>query len=675
MKLKYLLVFLLTVGTLEAQLLGNIKDWWSSFRTYETTEPPRRGEKISVVKYGEWTSAPSAPGVTRPTTTRSTTTPATTRADIPQLPVDGSVKVGVFLTTPSPSHSRNIGVRNKLRAAWETTTESGRTSTGSLFDLLSPGSETNTRELARKTTRSTSTETVLATTRTTQRSPSLFDITEIFFQNFSTPAPVATLVTEDLQPLLETKKHHLSMKDRLPGLPEKFREVLKNHTQPQSLFSDDSWVDDATVVVSSTEETQKNGSDNMFRVSRQNGTVDPSLIIHTSSRIQNDEKTEVVPERKSRFGLSRPKIKELFLTEVERSSNPIPSSIKSLKKHKYKFLKQKAKKDLKIEEILEASSTRKRFDLSGGLKPKTPIYVKKNLGISNFRPEKKLHDVRRTRNIEEPESAWERILPAFPFKTGKIFDSKTGEIRHFELGRSIKQTNQNAADEEVIGNTEEEYFDEDNADIDADEEYNPEEGENSHDDESEIDYTDEDNDSEEDSDDDESDIDVSHQDNKPESDIDNLHGDNDSELNNSDEDDVDVVIEDNYFKDESNAETDKEEIVENSTDIPEESESRSLLTEEEMIADDNLTLSVDVSDVVVNDDTTVDVSTEEPELVKVVDRLPGPLYLAQPQPPYFRIPSYRVVFPPRPRPFLYPQLPRLTGYQPRINYLARNIFY
>ena len=105
MKLLYL-IFILTIPSLEAQLISNIKDWWSSFRTYDdSTEPPPAGPQVSVIKYGEWTSAPRQ-----------------TSADI-------------VLTTPTTAQdARNIEVERRLSAS----TESGNTSTGSLFDLMSP---------------------------------------------------------------------------------------------------------------------------------------------------------------------------------------------------------------------------------------------------------------------------------------------------------------------------------------------------------------------------------------------------------------------------------------------------------------------------------------------------------------------------------------------------------
>ena len=90
---------------------------------------------------------------------------------------------------------------------------------------------------------------------------------------------------------------------------------------------------------------------------------------------------------------------------------------------------------------------------------------------------------------------------------------------------------------------------------------------------------------------------------------------------------------------------------------------------------------MDVSEIAVNKGEAV--SPEEPELselVQVVGRLPGPAHPGQPQ--YFRFPNYRVVFPhpARPQPILYPFLPRLTGYHPRLiaprtSYFARNLLF
>ena len=131
------------------------------------------------------------------------------------------------------------------------------------------------------------------------------------------------------------------------------------------------------------------------------------------------------------------------------------------------------------------------------------------------------------------------------------------------------------------------------------------------------------------------------------------------------------ILEDNYFKDEFNEKNAETEENEDTTEIPEESESRSVVTEEEMLDEDNLTLSVDVSEIAVDNE-----GPELSELIQVVGRLPGPVYPGQ----YFRLPNYRLVFPARLQPVLYPYLPRLPGYHPRLiaprnNYFARNLIF
>ena len=411
MKLLYL-IFILTIPSLEAQLISNIKDWWSSFRTYDdSTEPPPAGPQVSVIKYGEWTSAPR------------------------QTP-------DIVLTTPTTAQdARNIEVERKVSAS----TESGNTSTGSLFDLMSPPVEVRDSqiEISKKSSpppspsTSTLTSTSTSTSSTSARPTSLFDVTEIFFQNFS--LPYTDVKSQEFKPLfLATPNKTQSMKDRLPKIPEKFKEVLSNHTKAESASLFDSG----------------SALDNMFSVSRPSGDIDPSLIVDSQTpqearTLEGGDDTDLQGDTNSRFGLSRPKIRGLMLKEIERSSKPSSLTIKKFKNHKYDFLKNKRKKEMNIEQILDASNARKRFDLSKRIKPKSPIYVKRHKGMSTFRAEEDHEDMTKIRNARQQDREWRGMLP-FPFKTGTIFDSKTGEISHFDLGRSLQLPKEEEDDEEII---------------------------------------------------------------------------------------------------------------------------------------------------------------------------------------------------------------------------------
>ena len=131
-KIQFLLVLLIIATSTNAQLLSNIKSWWKSYgndqdKTYQSyTETSTKysnvpssnsqnsSNKVSVVKYGEWTSAPvnnKYPATAiYPAFTMILSVCRTERAGLSKVFVDNFVpwKASVDLCSRSPSFSTTI---------------------------------------------------------------------------------------------------------------------------------------------------------------------------------------------------------------------------------------------------------------------------------------------------------------------------------------------------------------------------------------------------------------------------------------------------------------------------------------------------------------------------------------------------------------------------------------
>ena len=306
------------------------------------------------------------------------------------------------------------------------------TSEGSLFDSMMMMPDTRTTRLpttVRPTTPSTQ-QTLVTTTST-----SLFDSTEIFYENFTKPDAGSVIVSEDFKPLLEAINRNSSpLKSKFPAIPDKFMDVIKNHTNTlKSLFSDGSTITTTTTLPSTTvsfpekslfsASSQSDSNESTFSISRPSGKIDESLIVPA---LRRQTRLDVSLEKKSRFGLSRPMIRGV-ITESDRSSEPPEKTVRYFKNHKYSFLTHsRDEKDLTIEEILEVSRSKKDFEVSQRFKPKYPVYIKKNVA----------HSIS-GRNAREQELKIKRLLATnIPFPTGRIFDSGTGKVENLDLDKS-----------------------------------------------------------------------------------------------------------------------------------------------------------------------------------------------------------------------------------------------
>ena len=306
------------------------------------------------------------------------------------------------------------------------------TSERSLFDsMMMPDTKTTRLPTTVRPT-TPSTETLVTTTTTT----SLFDSTEIFYENFTKPDAGSVIVSEDFKPLLEAINRNSSpLKSKFPAIPDKFMDVIKNHTNTlKSLFSDGSSTTTTTLPSTTITTTlperslfsassQSDSNESMFSVSRPSGKIDESLIVPA---LRRQTRLDVSLEKNSRFGLSRPMIRGV-ITESDRSSDPPEKTVKYFKNHKYSFLTHsRDEKDLTIEEILEVSRTKKDFEVSQRFKPKYPVYIKKNVA----------HSIS-GRNAREQEIKIKRLLATnLPFATGRIFDSGTGKVEDLDLDKS-----------------------------------------------------------------------------------------------------------------------------------------------------------------------------------------------------------------------------------------------
>ena len=527
--------------SIEAQL-SYLQSWWNSDSSSSSSSSSTHtftfgndfdDKKVSVVKYGEWTSAPArstqSPHFTtiryrpqstvrtttvqptttttrRPTTRKSTPSTTTTRPITTTRSSTASTQLFgfyddnlldhtvIYITTPrSPARSINIKQPTTSPTVvigdWTAapSTESTTASTGpvvSLFDLMLTPSSPSILTVSSSITTPKPSSTATATTAT-----SLFDSTEIFFENFTKKDPTPHHVSVKTMPLKEAIAKifdPIPMASKMPPIPSGFKEVLRNHTLPSSSLFDN--VSDTkttrpptlsttttltTISVSSTEaslfsDEMNSSNSNMFKISRPSGNIDKSLIIHKDGIKYEDNDEKDIEEKeelegqekdldnekhndmedveskmedtdKGRFGITRPMIRGFVLDEVERSSSAdkLPlTTLKYFNNNKYKTLKHKNKREMTIEQILDASRAKKGINLGKTMKPNYPVYVK---NIVNANEEFRNH-------LQKKQE--KSLFPAFPFPTGKVFDSGTGKLKNFDLVRSRSLTLNNDEAEE-----------------------------------------------------------------------------------------------------------------------------------------------------------------------------------------------------------------------------------
>ena len=358
-------------------------------------------------------------------------------------------------------------------------------SEGSLFDSM----RTPDAKAARLPTTAPPTKSPVQALVTTTTTTSLFDSTEIFYENFTKPDAGSVIVSEDFKPLLEAINRNASpLKSKFPSIPDKFMDVIKNHTNTlKSLYRDRTTTTLTTTLPATTTTTttlperslfsaslQSDSNESTFSVSRPSGKVDESLIVPA---LRRQTRLDVSLEKNSRFGLSRPTVRGV-VTESDRSSDTLEKTVKYFKNHKYSFLTHsRNEKDLTIEEILVVSRTKKDFELSQRFKPKYPVYVKKNVAHSNS-----------GRNAREQDLKMKRLLENnLPFVTGRIFDSGTGKVEELDLDKSRslfleardddeENENDNSedlddADEDEYENVSTEEWEEDDEDSEIDDEF------------------------------------------------------------------------------------------------------------------------------------------------------------------------------------------------------------
>ena len=560
----FLSFIVFSVSLSEAQFLSNIKSWWSNYGsdeasgnsysgTYSQNSQPHsptkqynfnsnsqvkpqisivnsndakysdaNDKKISIVKYGEWTSAPSKSHFTtkptrsqsvkfqtttkysykpstasttkRPTiirvsttqrfttslrttktttkriTTTSTTTTTTTKRTSTARSSTASTRVfgfydnnlldhtTIFLTTPSTARKLSIETKSSFDYGdWTPAPALDQEGEMSLFDL--ENGMTPKSELMSTTKLSSNTEPSTTPTFSSSTMESLFDATEIFYENFTMEDSKPHFISTDFKDIYKaiTENKTKPFMKRFPPLPLKFKEVLKNHTGTnviRSLFDEESSLKQTTEsssIVSSitpTTETSKEivektsdtlfsdnvgmKTSNMFTISRTaNKDAD------TESLILGFEKTNKIGEKQvrrddsldSRFGLTRPKIRGFVLKEVERSSSSdkvSPKTMKIFKNHNYHLIKHSKKNEMTIEQILDASRARKGFDLSKRVKTQYPVYVNKGEDLIQTHRGARQHNA--SKNIHESP------FP-FPFQTSGIFYSGTGHIESLDSER------------------------------------------------------------------------------------------------------------------------------------------------------------------------------------------------------------------------------------------------
>ena len=498
-----LLCFLLSINNhvTECQILTNLKSWWSSYgdtadtsnnyQSYTTAVQIQDNkvvdkrkviagnhEKTSVVRYGEWTSAPrpattprtfkrpikvttvpptiiSRTTIRTTTTTRRTTTASTTRgisstrtttqrSSTREFEFSDSGLLDhtiIYITTPAPL-ARRAGLAVVV-GDWTRATSLApvtKRSSESLFDSMVEASSSVTR-LPLLMTRAPSLQNVTTTT-------SLFESTEIFYENFTKQDNGSVILSQN--PLLDAINRNITqLRSKLPPIPSTFIDVINNHTNRlKSLFDEtpssthESLIQMTTVPSTGTSSSgslfslslQNDPKENTFSVSRPAGNIEETLIIsgdgssfHHQGTDDRQTRIDLSLENNSRFGMSRPKVRGFVFDESERSSPSDQSSgkkVKLFKNHKYSFssLVPVAEKDLTIEQILEASQTTKDLDLSPRHKPRYPVYINKNMDNSISGRSARQQD-RKFESLDDVN---------LPFDTGRIFDSGTGQLEDLD---------------------------------------------------------------------------------------------------------------------------------------------------------------------------------------------------------------------------------------------------